>query len=240
MRVTVDPLELMTMAVALGTSAVEVADVGTSLHSCVDCSMPPDIRHKVDQIVATIDTVLDTSASVLRAEAADLAQRSLIATNDSLAAASLATAPTPVSTVGGSHFGAVTITNIDGSPAAPMPSVATVGGSAVGSPVMVPSTVLTDVSTVGGSWTPGLAITLVNPDGTPSTMSTADLDAMLRRSSAQPGPRTPTGSGLANQIAVNDAINRFNHATMSDIAYAEYATQMTQMGRTPLERHQKP
>jgi hypothetical protein len=82
MRVTVDPQELMNVAALLATSAVELADIGSTLRACTGCEMPPGVRSSVDSVVATADRLFDDMAVGLRGEAADLVRRAIVAAID--------------------------------------------------------------------------------------------------------------------------------------------------------------
>ena len=106
-RITIDPVELMDTAVLLGTSAVELADIGSTLRTCTGCAMPPEVRTSVDNLVAVADRLFDDMALQLRAEATNVAQRAIIAANDMLTAAGYpplpgtTTTPTPGAAVNG-------------------------------------------------------------------------------------------------------------------------------------------
>ena len=106
-RITIDPVELMDTAVLLGTSAVELADIGSTLRTCTGCAMPPEVRTSVDNLVAVADRLFDDMALQLRAEATNVAQRAIIAANDMLTAAGYpplpgtTTTPTPGTNVNG-------------------------------------------------------------------------------------------------------------------------------------------
>ena len=117
--ITIDPRELMDTAVLLGSSAVELADLGSTLRSCTGCAMPPQVRSGVDALVAVADRIFDDMAIQLRNEAANLAQRAIIAANDMLTAAgypplpgtspAIAAGPTAVSVIGGSSVNSASL-----------------------------------------------------------------------------------------------------------------------------------
>ena len=121
--ITIDPKELIDTAVLLATSAVELADIGFTLRACTGCEMPATVRTSIDAVVATADRVLDDMAAALRSEAADLAQRAVVAANDMLTAAGYAplpgtiTPPTAANAglIGGGNFGSTTSSSPFGS-----------------------------------------------------------------------------------------------------------------------------
>jgi hypothetical protein len=125
MIITVNPDELSAASETLRACAVEAADIGSQLWSCVGCAMPPDIRGTVDQIVATVDRLLDNAGSHFNLWATDLAGRAQIALTDSLTAGSMAGGPATALTagagaaigmgvIGGNSFGDFTITSSAG------------------------------------------------------------------------------------------------------------------------------
>jgi hypothetical protein len=123
MTITIDPMELMNTALLLGTSAVELDDVGSTLRACTSCPMPPDVRNSVDAVVATLDRVLDDMAAQLRNEGSNLARRAVVAANDMLTAAGYPPLPgtttitssdlTGAGIVGGNNFSGSITTSAD-------------------------------------------------------------------------------------------------------------------------------
>ena len=87
MMITVDPSELIALSETLRTCAVEAAGIGSQLSACARCPMPADVQSAVDQLVVDADRALDSVATWLGAQAADLANRAQIASTDSLASA---------------------------------------------------------------------------------------------------------------------------------------------------------
>ncbi len=148
MQITIDPMELLNTAVLLGTSAVELADVGSTLRSCTSCAMPPELRTSIDDVVATADRVLDEMAGQLRSQAGDLARRAVLAANDMLTAA--------------------------GYP--PLPGTTTANAPVMSGPGIVGGVSFSDaISTSPGSTGAGIvggvhfgSVTILNPDGSPA------------------------------------------------------------------------
>jgi hypothetical protein len=175
MFVRVDPDELVAVADVLRSGAIEAADIGTGLWSCVQCAMPSDIRGVVDQIVGSADRALDVSAGVMSSSATDLMNRAQVARTDVLAAATVSAAapPSGAAIIGGTPPIAMTMTNVDGSPAdfslfgpaviGGTPPIAMTITNVDGSPADFGSF---GTAVIGG--TPPLAMTITNPDGTPA------------------------------------------------------------------------
>ena len=92
-RITIDPGELLATAETLRGCAAESAAVGSSLASCAQCAMPPDIQHVVDQVAVTADRLLAEIGARIGTHATDLVNRAQIAANDSLVGANQASAP---------------------------------------------------------------------------------------------------------------------------------------------------
>ena len=157
--ITIDPRELMDTAVLLGSSAVELADLGSTLRSCTACAMPPEVRNGVDALVAVADRIFDDMAVQLRSEAANLAQRAIIAANDMLTAAGYPPLPgTNVTTAAGPDVASGV--SVIGGNTGPGFAITDPGGS----PVVTPSTM-----TLGGnSWG---TLTTTHPDGSPVVTS---------------------------------------------------------------------
>ena len=255
--ITIDPVELMDTAVLLGTSAVELTDIGSTLRSCTSCAMPPEVRNSVDAIVATTDLVLDEMAAQLRSEAANLAQRAIIAANDMLTAAGYpplpgtTTTPNPgptitpdVAVIGGTSWSDFTIIQPDGTPYV-APNSMTIGGNRWGTSVIVPTSGsspsahdhLTGLGVVGGSWTPSsLEITVTNPDGTPSGYSVERLSAMLSQSARIPPSHQPIDP--IDRMATAWAMQPITHMMQNDFAYNQWASGQNMMGITPPPQHQ--
>jgi hypothetical protein len=118
MRITIDPQELMNVAALLATSAVELADIGSTLRGCTGCEMPASLRSSVDNVVAMADRLFDDMAVGLRGEAAELVRRAIVAAIDMDLAAGLTIdqiraqvglPPIAVAApVGGSNWGTIT------------------------------------------------------------------------------------------------------------------------------------
>lgn len=130
-------MELIEASRVLEAAAVEAADLGTQLASCVGCPMPPVVRSSVNHLIATADSVLDSIALRLHGEAVDLARRAVLAATDSLTAAVSVDAggsawfgsyiPPSTMVLGGSTP-AFTVHHPDGTPAY-MPTMAVIGGT---------------------------------------------------------------------------------------------------------------
>jgi hypothetical protein len=167
MIITVDPDELSAASETLRACAVEAADIGSQLRSCVGCAMPPEIRATVDQIVATVDRLLDNSGSHFSLWATDLAGRAQIALTDSLTAGSMAGGPATALTagagaaigmgvIGGNSFGDFTITSSAGSAGlnSVLSGAGVIGGNSFGDFTVTGSagldSVLTGAGIIGG------------------------------------------------------------------------------------------
>lgn len=86
-RIIVDPEELTAASKMLASSAVELADIGAQLQSSPVASMPPQVAADVGALMATLDALLDQIGANYHNTAVDLARRSVVASLDSLAAA---------------------------------------------------------------------------------------------------------------------------------------------------------
>jgi hypothetical protein len=210
-----------------------LADIGSTLRSCTNCAMPPEVRTSIDAIVATTDRILDEMATQLRTEAANLAQRAVIAANDMLTAAgypplpgaTTATTTATTATIGGNTWGAITIENPHGTLATASQTVALrerIGGQSI----------------VGGSWTPGLEITITNPDGTPSEYTSERLDAMLRAQSVRTVPRRHASP--IDNLVNSWALQPITGGWQNDVAYNQWPVAQNQIGLTPPPQHQSP
>ena len=141
MRIVVDPIEMGAVSKVLQQCAVEVADIGSQLASCVDCPMPSAVAGDVNSLIATADVVLDRVGAALTNEAIGLVSRGIIAALDSLAAASGGPSLSGVGVIGGNSGLGMTITSADGTSA---------------------QSLLGGVGVVGGN--SGLGMTILNAD----------------------------------------------------------------------------
>lgn len=174
MRIYIDPNEMGPASEVLQQCALELADVGSQLASCVDCPMPPAVSADVNAIISTVDVVLDRAGEALTNEAIGLVARGILAALDSLAAASGVTL-SALGVIGGNTGAGLTITSAGGSPAAAvLAGAGVIGGNTTsgftilnsdGSPA---SSLLPGVSVIGGG--PSAGITITNSDGSPATL----------------------------------------------------------------------
>lgn len=86
-RILIDPNELNAAASTLGACAKELADTGSQLSSNVGIAMPAAVEADLSALMRTADQLLDQLGAILHREAVGLARRSVVASLDSLAAA---------------------------------------------------------------------------------------------------------------------------------------------------------
>ncbi len=93
--IRVDGQEMQTAASVLQASASEVADIGGGVQQgCGSCCLPAGVEEQVLAAAFGVESSLVQVSSDLQAQAQDLAQRGLVAANDSLpTAASAASGP---------------------------------------------------------------------------------------------------------------------------------------------------
>lgn len=205
MRVTVDPVQLMDTAVTLASSAVELADTGSALWSCVGCAMPPEVQRIVEGGVSRIDQLLDGTADRLRAEAADLARRALIAAHDPVTATTADVAPATavaggdVVVTGGVGIIGFTADGVPINAPGPAGGAMTVGGYGA-PPIDVPARV-GDMSIIGGHGSGGYS----GPDPMGSVFSNIGgmLNAQIGRQEALVARLEASGDPAAMNAALD-------------------------------------
>ncbi len=229
--IRIDPQELSAAASTIRSAAVETADIGAQLAACVSCPMPADVAPLVDQIVGTVDRILDQVAVWFNGEANDLSNRAALASSDLAAAGSMADSgglyPSTM-TLGGNSSPGFTIVDPNSGqqidPASLLSGSAMIGGNVVGSTTTLidPTTGLPG-SLLGGSVTIG--------GGT----RYGDNPAMILAEAAQKHRDKATAIGnriLANPNSSQSAINAvFN----SQISMNESITRSLAPSRSSME-----
>lgn len=233
MMITVDPAELSAASETMRACAVEAADIGSQLGSCVGCSMPPDIRASVDHIVATVDRLLDNSGSHFSMWATDLAGRAQIALTDSMTAGSMAGGPATaltvgagaaigMSVIGGNSFGDFSITNSAGLDSV-LSGAGVIGGNSFGGLSITSSagldSVLTGAGVIGGI--APTRITFIDP--------ATGLEAAPLLGSGVIGGGTNNSIGMSLTIAAENMRQR-QAARLDGIRYSGVASGAMNLG----------
>lgn len=144
--IRIDPQELEAAASTMRGAAVELADIGSQLASCVSCPLPPDVEPIVTQYIGVMDRILDVISGWFSSEANDLTNRAAIASTDLVSAGSVATAGAAVgSMVGGTVFSSASSMTIGGNSSQGFTVVDPNSGQAVDT-----STLYSGIAMVGG------------------------------------------------------------------------------------------
>jgi hypothetical protein len=210
--ISIDPSELTAVAGTVRSSAVEVADIGAALSSCVACAMPPDIESLVTQIVAVMDRILDEMARRLNVAAEDLLVRAGLASHASLTTASSAFGPgiadIAAGTTGliGGGGGGLPEAYVMTPQEALYPTSMTIGGFGA-TPAATPSTLIGGSMTIGGPTNFTGIAALMMSTAERSQRKTEELQNALRNPNLRLTGPLATSLPLYNPISTYDPIS---------------------------------